>query len=504
MALLIVLLAFSAAMLAPGLVIGPSLDAAVFSQVGARLLDGAVPYVDLWDHKTPGIYLASAAAQAVLGWLGPWTAGWLLSVGVTAALGVAVARVLGQLGVAGWPRPVAAAAATVLAGHYLLALGGGLTEAPATALVAWALAWALAPGEPSGARLTWIGALLAGSLLLSVQLLPAAIAVFGLALAVAPVEARPLRATTIIAGSVVPLAVVGGWLASVGALPAALDQVVGYSAAYRASSAGYGATLAAPVIAWLLLVSLFLVAPALLGAAGLAAQPQPRRVVRRAAIAWIVASIALFAVQGRFYAHYAIPLVVPLGILAALGLERTAMRLARPGQVAARVIVAAPLVATLLVSAVSGVFAAAAQMEPVADAADRRQAVTDRLRSEPEGALLVWGNEPWLYAETGRDPATSYLYLYPLTTPGYTTEAMVLHALADLEARPPAVIVDAGSTAPGEPGFLPLLIDRAVTTDGRDLDLLDPLRAFVAEHYELVDTASGWPIYHWMPVEAGL
>ena len=69
----------AAAMLAPGLVVGPSLDAAVFNQVGGHLLNGVAPYVDAWDDKPPGIYLISAAAQAMLGWLGPWTADWLLS-----------------------------------------------------------------------------------------------------------------------------------------------------------------------------------------------------------------------------------------------------------------------------------------------------------------------------------------------------------------------------------------------------------------------------------------
>ena len=65
----------------------------------------------------------------------------------------------------------------------------------------------------------------------------------------------------------------------------------------------------------------------------------------------------------------------------------------------------------------------------------------------------------------------------------------------ELTDDPPAVVVDAGSDAPGQPGFLPLLIDRPVTTDGRDLDLLDPLRAFVADRYDLVATVAGWPIY---------
>jgi hypothetical protein len=72
---------------------------------------------------------------------------------------------------------------------------------------------------------------------------------------------------------------------------------------------------------------------------------------------------------------------------------------------------------------------------------------------------------------------------------------MVEEVARGLAADPPAVVVDAGSTGPGQPGFLPLLIDRTVLTDGRDLDLLDPLRAFVADRYELAATVAGWPIY---------
>ena len=51
----------------------------------------------------------------------------------------------------------------------------------------------------------------------------------------------------------------------IGSLGAALDAVLTYSAAYRTSSAGYGATLGTSVLAGTLLVSLYLVAPAMVG-----------------------------------------------------------------------------------------------------------------------------------------------------------------------------------------------------------------------------------------------
>ena len=350
-ALLIVLTLLSGALLAPGLLVGPSLDAAVFSHAGGRLLEGVTPYVGTWDHKPPGIYLASAAAQAVLGWLGPWTADWLLSLAASVGLGAAVAAVLGRLQVAGWPRALAALGATILASHFLLALGGGLTETPAAALVAWALVLAVSRGP--AVRLGAVGALVGISLLLSPQLLPGAVAVLGLPLFLRPTS--PWTAVALALGFAAPVAAVAAWLAMIGAFPAAIDAVVGYSGAYRASSGAYGPTLAAPVVAWTALVSLFLVAPALLGAASLGrAAAQPRRGVVIASLLWIGGSLVLFVGQGRFYAHYAIPLAVPLGVLAGLGLDRVRGSLQRAGRPGARAVIVLPLVVTLAISGGGG------------------------------------------------------------------------------------------------------------------------------------------------------
>ena len=78
------------------------------------------------------------------------------------------------------------------------------------------------------------------------------------------------------------------------------------------------------------------------------------------------------------------------------------------------------------------------------------------------------------------------------------------NTLEALEADPPAFIVDAGSPAPGQPGFQPLLIARPLMSDGRDLDLLDPLRAFVRDRYAEVEIADGWVVYGWREPSAAL
>ena len=243
------------------------------------------------------------------------------------------------------------------------------------------------------------------------------------------------------------------------------------------------------------LLSLFLIIPAVVGAVSVATASGSRRGVILISVLWITGSLALFVMQGRFYAHYAIPLAVPAGILAGIGIERISGWIRDVRRFGRLVMIVVPLTAALSVSALASVYSTTMQLAPAVDALARVQAVSAQLRDMPAGNLLVWGKEPRLYDLSNRTPATGYIYLYPLTTPGYTTEAMIERVAQGLAANPPAVVVDAGSDSPGAPGFLPLLIPRPVLTDGRNLDLLDPLRAFVAANYRLAATVDGWPVY---------
>ena len=479
----------AAGLLAPGLLIGPGLDAAVFSQVAGRLLDGVIPYVGAWDHKPPGIYLADAGAQALLGWLGAWTADWLVTLVATAGIGIAVAAALARLGVGGWPRWLAAAGAVGLAAQYLVALGGGLTEAPAAVLAGAAMALALS--GPRRGQLLAVGMLLGLAITFSVQTTPAIVAILILLRA----SAKGLALVAI--GFVVPLSLVVGWLALAGALPAAFDAVVGYTAAYRASNAGYGGALSGPLISWTLLASLALIAPAILGASHAWAPAGPRRMAAAAALGWVAVAVVLFAIQGRFLAHYVIPLAVPLGVLGGLGLERVARSLNLRRKAVERAVVILPLAMTLAISIAAGAIAGYMEAAPLAANSQRLQAVASYIRhtGREAGTMLVWGNQPRLYDLAQRAPAMQFSYFYPLTTPGYTTQGMIDGVARQLVEHPPLFVVDTGSSSPGQPGFLPLLLPRPIATDGRDLDLLDPLRAFVAARYDLAGVVEGWPIY---------
>jgi len=216
-------------------------------------------------------------------------------------------------------------------------------------------------------------------------------------------------------------------------------------------------------------------------------------VTRQATVAclvWIGLALASFVVQGRFLAHYAIPLGVPLGVLAGMGVDVLTERVQ-----AGRSALVAPILLTVAISSVAAVLAGSMEYEPIQRDRERARAVAEVIGPAAGAGTWAWGNEPVVYAEADRLSVTRFCYLYPLVTPGYATPELVDETLRELEAAPPHFIVDVGSPAPGLPGFQPLLIPRPVVSDGRDLDLLDPIRAFVRERYDQLTVADGWVIY---------
>lgn len=490
---LVVVCLLTAVLLAPGLVAGPSLDAAVFTHVAGQLNAGGTLYLDTWDHKPPIVYLLYAGGQWLLPFADAWLVTWLIAVVATAAAGLLLHAIAIRLGVR---RPIAllaAAAAVVGMAQYLVALGGGLTEPVATVPLGAALLLVLR------SRLSPRSALAAGALLGLTPLVAiptvAAVLAVGL-LALARLRSRPLEAGLLVLGGVVPALLTAAWLLAIGAWNAALDAVLGYAVAYRTATASAAAELSGPAATWTTLSLLFLVVPAILGAMS-GMRRLERRPVTLAMLLWLAASLVLFAYQGRFFAHYAIPLAIPLALLAAFGLERVEVLRGLRARPSRTLLLYTPLAFGAAISLVAGFLSAAMELAPVAADHRRSAALAPVIQSatSADDAMWVWGNEPEIYLAADRPSATRYSYLYPLVTPGYATAQMVADALAQLEADPPALVVDAGSARPGLAGFQRLLLPRPMVSDGRDLDILDPLRAFVAAHYEEGPTVDGWVVY---------
>ena len=306
-------------LLLPGLLTGPSLDAAVFLDVATHLRAGDTLYVDAWDHKPPGIYLILALGQSLLPFVDPWAVAWLLSLVATVLTGVGAMLVLRRLGVSSGPRWVAAGIAVAVMAQYLTSLGGGLTEPFAAAFLVGAMALGITGTGPR--RTVAVGALLAVAVLVAIPAVAGGLAVGIMVIALA--QRRVGVTGLLVVGGLVPIGATAAWMASTGSLGAGMDAVVGYSIAYRQVNESVGGDLSSSVAAWTVLGTMVATVPALLGAVAGFRASGDRRLIAILSVGWIALSVALFVYQGRFFAHYAIPLAIPLAVLAGFGVERT-------------------------------------------------------------------------------------------------------------------------------------------------------------------------------------
>lgn len=493
---------FSLILLVPGLYLGPSRDPAVFASVAKSMLDGLRPYVGVWDHKPPVTYLVLAAGQLLVPWSAdPWLGSWLMAVAVTVGAGVGTLVLARRMGLSPLLALIAGILMVLASAQYAIAEGGGFSEQVAALFAVWSMVAASATHRRR--LLHGAAGVLAGLAMSSSPLYAsAAIASFVLALSLSRGRERWWSAAAYAAGAAGVALAIGSWLALRGSWSAALNEILTYNLAYRASELNVASqsltTLLSVGLLWL-----FLLAPATLGLLtrrNWLPRPSLGRLIADAAILWLLAGVALLLLQGLPYAHYLIGFTIPLALFAASGLKQAwAMRAAGRRSISGVVLVVGTV--CLTVSLVSGGIGGA-KLAAAASARQERRAAVSRVIDQitpPESSMFVWGNESWLYAVAGRRPASRYVYLYPLTTPGYSSPSEIDGLLAQLMADPPCVIVDAGSPGPGEPGVLPLLIPRPLASEGRNLDLLDPIRQFVGQHYVLVSLADGWPVYQLSP-----
>jgi hypothetical protein len=486
----------------PGLIIGPSFDAAVFAEVGSRVSNGVLPYAGVWDHKAPGLYLAGGLAQFVLPWLDPWLVMWTVTLAAVTAAGVLVAMILRRLGfVRG-----AVFGAMVAAGvpsAFVIGLGGGLTEPMTMLPLAGALLILVAradPGERSRSDVLLVGVLLGSALLFSLLAAPGALAISILALGKSRARNLMPCALLLVVGLVIPWVVVLGPIALLGGGASLVDALVTYGAAYRAINLGnlpaYPHAQASGVVLGLLVVAI----PAVFGVVSSVRQPSPQPLLAVGVVVWVAATVGIAIYLGRFETHYAAPLGIPLAVMATIGLADI-LRQSRRSLVVR--ITSIPMLAAVALISLAVMFVASQALAGAVSAeAVRTELVAAYLREHsPAGStLFVWGNAPQLYYLADRVPASRFIYLLPLTTPGYVTPRMVEAVRDELQASAPALIVDAGSLAPGEPGDPPLLVARPILSeDGRGYDILGPVREYIALHYHLSEIVDGWPVYEWRP-----
>lgn len=473
-------IAIAAVPLLIGLQRGPTLDASVFAVIAEEMRRGGVPYRDFFDHKPPVIYLAEWSLGVAVPFLDAWTRAWALT----------VAGALGTLALLAWKLSPARSIGTVLAlaalgpllGAEYFAQGGGQTESlavlPATA------GFLLAAGEqrPLTGRSMAAGVLLGIGGATSFQVAPVALG----ALACLIVAGGGVRAAAafLAGGSIVALLILS-WLALVGALPAALEQLLVYNRAYLT-----GQSFLHPIPLLNVAVAALILSPLVSAVAVRLTELVVRRDGDPAEVGSAVAILAwaaLVVMQGQFIGHYAIVLAAPLAILGVPVFNRLRVWLiARRTRLLA--ILAMALSIAFPVIVIGTTEHGPAPRPPIHEASS---AIERHVQAG--SSIFIWGNEPYPYLLTRTRPAGPFTYLFPLTKAGYTTAAMVRDLLGDWERQPPAAIVDASyhpRAASSHPLLGPWHLVGPLVPDE-----LDPLREFVRERYRVAATIDDWTIY---------
>jgi hypothetical protein len=434
-------------------------DVAIFSIVGRLVLDGRLPYRDVWDIKFPAIYYVSAAFE----WLERWAAvaglphGVVSGVAETVITGATVIA-FGALAREVLGRRLTLAAAllfAVIVGDPILTGGGHMTEG--YALLPAILAARHAVRVLRGGALrdaVGVGAWSAvASMVRPVAATPLAAFLVATAVTVAMSSPQARRwgsfaraALASVLGFVVPWAALLGTFAAAGMLADFLDLAVGFN---RFMAGAFPATTRlAGAVALLSYLGGFL--PVVAGTAVLAVGAIRRRdedgpgarPVLVFVLAWAVAEAIAVLGIGRVAFHYMLQAVPAFFLLGIGGLARWPTSATVPP---ARVVVATALLSLQLASGyalyLSRPWATVPDYAAVRMAADYVRAHT-----LPDDTIFVaeTNKTEALYYYAGRRPATRYIYMENAVS-AYTRGRYVEEIARALEAAPPRLlIVDAG------------------------------------------------------------
>lgn len=436
------------------------IDEQFYLLVGDRMLHGALPYVDMWDRKPFGLFALYAAIR-MLGGEGiyQYQIIAMLAAASTALLLYRIARTIAP--------PLGAAIAGIAYLLYLLTFNGagGQSSVFYNLPVAIAALWTLrAMTVNDGRGLPYRGAAIMLLLGLAIQIKYTVVfegMFFGLALMWR--HWRDRRNVQSLAASAV-LWMTCALLPTIVALCyyVTLGQQEAFLQANFLSIFGREDSLAACLKR--LLVAAGLLTPFLLAIRGgkfLVPGDEIEWVARRFLCCWAVAAVAGYLLFGSFYDHYAIPLLLPLSIVAAPALG-VAGRSAANYRV---IILLAGLVSGAL--SVNGNFHGEGSREQMARLA---ALVRPHLRS---GCLYVYEGPPILYKMTNACFVTPYVFPSHLNNKKEQRALGVRaeDAMHQILARRPEVIVMAEKARPKKTNF----VTRAL--------LLKDLRA----NYDLID-----------------
>jgi hypothetical protein len=464
----------------------PAEDSGVFFYAAQRLLDGGVPYRDIWDHKPPGVYFVDAAGLA----LGGRTGVWLVQVAFLIA-----AALLGYRALRSEFGPTAALVGSLA---WLVTLPRLFLEFAQTSFVEFyalplqfgALLLLKESRTLTTVRGIAIGVLGGAALLLKPTLIGLWLAI-GVVMLIWQRRRAFLPLAAVAVGVLLPLAIVAAWAAARGVLGELVDQALVYNRDYAAFApisdrvdavlSGLRLTLPSGLVvvaagAWLYALATRRFAPTLLAVA-LVAFP-----IELALSTW-----------GRGYHYYYIAWLPSMAILAAFAVSEV-LRVV-PARVARPLLTLALLAMCLLPGLLVARLSMTMDFGPA-----RAAAVYVAANTRPTDTVLIWGSHTEVLFLAGRRSPTRYVYQYAaLATRGYATPARVEELLADLRRTRPVLVLDASGDSFVTPPLDVAGFRAWVSPEPQYAPLPDLERVveFIIANYERTGTepATGWPVW---------
>jgi hypothetical protein len=458
---------------------GMGSDSGMFAYIGSRILEGDLPYRDVFDTKPPGVFYVNALAQ-MIGGPSPWAIWGLGAIWISAAVLILFSALQSFAGVL--PAFCATAAFILTLHHPSYYQGGNLTEVYALLPQAVILAAAVTYSRrPSHALLFLAGAMTAAAVLFKPTYMSLGLAFAAVAAAEAFLARQWrqgwLRLAVFALGFALPLAGVALSWAGHGAFGDLWDAVVRFNFVY--SSVGfslqgmYGAFRTLFVEEPLSSLTPIAVAGAALllwnarDVARARRMNQPLEDRQAAAGAVAVAAVAvpiewaMLTVSGRNFGHYFVtPLPAMCTVLAYFLFETLrAVReksIPRPWAIVLAAVLASLGIAWLVEVAVKEV-PRPAEVASILRGTWEGDSLADPLvqriteLSEPTETVFVWADHPELNFLSGRRAPSRYVFSLHLLLPGTGNSLRFAELLEDLRRDPPALVLTQWSSSIGVP-----------------------------------------------------
>ncbi|MCP4420320.1 MAG: hypothetical protein GY805_27255 [Chloroflexi bacterium] len=483
----------------------PSRDSGVFLYAGQRILDGQIPYRDVWDHKGPLLYYINALGlfigQGTI-W-GVWILEYL-------ALGTAVVTSFQLLKQAFGKAPAIAGATIWLINASLLQIGENLSEEYTLPLqfAALYLFWRSRTSEKAERYFFAIGLTLAAAFLLRPNNIGThlSIIVYVVWSSVANGEWKALFRKTgaLLIGAGIPLGGTAVYFVRHQAFAHLIDQMFTYNLLHSATS--FENRIVTGLVGLASFVSFGLVIIVLAGwtlgwlqIAKKTTMAETWRPLVHLALIGLPIELFLASLSGFYFAHYYMALLPMFALLTGYfiyGLQPNLVQL--PRLIAYAVLFC---IFYLAINKASGQIIFNLAHKTWDSTGSNNQLVAEiRYHADAHDYLLMWGSATTFNFLTEKESSSRFVYQYPLFVAEYAAPEMVAEFIEGMEGKRP-LIIDVSATNLRTP---PLDSDRRVAwlsaknaQEKAHIASLEPIFNFIGNNYALADvtTIDDWRIY---------